>query len=67
MDREFLGRWIAAMGVDGPAEPLHAAERAELMANVESKWRPLLAEAVASGLIKPERSFRGGLVFRLAP
>lgn len=66
VDPEFLERWAKAMGINGPAEPLSAEERASLMANVESRWRPLMAEAVAAGKILPEKPFRGGVVFKLA-
>ena len=65
MDRAFRDRWLAAMGLTGGVQSLPEEERAELIANPEARWRPLLAEAVLEGKIVPEKPFRGGLVFRL--
>ena len=66
-DREFVRRWVGAMGLEGPAVPLPETEAQALKDDVEARWKPLLAEAVAAGQLRPVQAFRGGLLFEVAP
>lgn len=59
---DFSERWRAAMqGV-----PLPTEERAALMSDLRTKWKPLLAEAVASGHYALEQDFGRGILLRRA-
>jgi 4-amino-4-deoxy-L-arabinose transferase-like glycosyltransferase len=62
--RDFLGRWLGSMGL--LVEPgIPPEEREALLADWQSKWRVLLADAVAEGHLVPVEQFRSGLLFRL--
>jgi len=57
---DFAHRWRAAMqGV-----PLPAEEREALMSDLRTKWKPLLAEAVAAGHYRLEQDFGRGILLR---
>jgi hypothetical protein len=63
-DRQFVRRWLAAMGIaEGDAIP--ADERSALLANWEGKWQILLAEAVTSGDLRLVEPLRSGLIFEV--
>jgi hypothetical protein len=46
-------RWRAAMGLDGPAQPFSPEERARMSADLREKWKMLIADAIAGGLLEP--------------
>lgn len=64
-DPSFKERWLKAMGANGPAEPFSAEEAAGLDADLRTKWKRLLAEAVASGKLRPVESGSNMAIFEL--
>lgn len=63
-DPVFVPHWLASMGL-GDAAPITDAERAELLAGFQTRWKVLLADAVREGQLRPVRQFRAGLLFEL--
>jgi hypothetical protein len=64
-DRDFLARWLASMGMQGERVPLAESERAELSVDPRTRWKLLLGDAVADGLLVPKQSFRNSLLFEV--
>lgn len=64
-DRDFRGRWLAAMGLSGGIQPLAEEERRSLLADRRTAWKVHVAQAVAEGLLVPERTFRSSVLFRV--
>jgi hypothetical protein len=63
-DRAFAQRWLASMGLI-PGEPIPDEERQRLLADWQSQWQILLADAVRDGQLKPVQTFRNGVLFEL--
>ncbi|MBV6459244.1 MAG: hypothetical protein HONBIEJF_02389 [Fimbriimonadaceae bacterium] len=59
---DFGERWRAAM----QGTPLPADERTALMSDLRTKWKPLLAEAVAEGHYVVQQDFGRGILLRRA-
>ena len=51
-DPQDEDRWLQAAGLEGPVRPYSPDERKRITDNWETKWRVLLAEAVAAGAIR---------------
>jgi hypothetical protein len=60
------GPLVAATGLSGPATPIPPDVRAQLMADEQARWKPLLAEAVASGRLEFVEAFGNRIIFRIA-
>ena len=52
-------RWIRAAGLSGPAVPYTGADREGRLGDERSAYKVFLAEAVASGALRPLQEFRG--------
>jgi len=65
-DPEFSQRWGMAAGLGDQPTPLDPAERESLMNDLQVRWKPLLAEAIAERKLTPEQSFGPRLIFRIA-
>ncbi len=63
-DRQFLQRWLGSMGLS-EEERLTDEERQARLADWQSKWQILLADAVNQKLLMPVQPFRGGILFKL--
>lgn len=62
-DRAFADRWVAAMGLTGPVQPLEDQEA--LMEGFQTRWLVLLADAVAQSELTIVGQERAGILFRL--
>ncbi len=60
-------RWVESMGLTGPAKPYTGAEKAQMWTDLRSKWKVLVADAVATGEFIPDQSFGPRIIFRLKP
>lgn len=58
-------RWIEAAGLAGSGRPFTAEERAGAFQDLRNKWRVLLAEAVATGRLRPIGQPKGGILFEI--
>lgn len=65
VDRAFAERWLRSMGLAGAPEPLPAEETAKLNADPQSRWRPLMTEAVLQGRLHVESMTRSGMILRV--
>jgi len=64
-DPEKRNRWLRAAGLQEPL-PYTDQERQEAFQDLRTKWRVLVAEAVAAGRLKPiPEQARSGLIFKL--
>ena len=63
-DRAFAQRWLASMGLIEGAE-IPKEERDRLLADWQSQWQILLADAVRQKRLLPVQSFRNGVLFAL--
>lgn len=67
-NREERDRWVSAAGLAGGAPvPYVGEDRARRLQDERSAYKVFLAEAIASGHLRPMRSFRSGVVFEVAP
>jgi len=65
VDRAFAERWLRSMGLAGAPEPLPEAETAKLASDPQTRWRPLMAEAVLQGRLHVESMTRSGMILRV--
>lgn len=65
-DPEFRERWIKAMGVQGTPVPFTEEETATMNADLNLKWKFLIADAVNHHQLRPVQPFRSGLLFEVA-
>lgn len=64
--RDQTLRWVAASGLaDGGVRPYSQKERAGLMDELQTRWKPLVAEAVASGELEPIWVSPKGVLLRI--
>jgi len=64
-DRDFVTRWIAAMGLKEAPVPFSSVERKAMLDNYENKWMVLFSDAVAEKLIEPVQGFKHGILFKI--
>jgi 4-amino-4-deoxy-L-arabinose transferase-like glycosyltransferase len=57
--------FLEAAGLSGPPVPFDATMRSNLMSDVQSRWKPLLAEAIGEGKLRLVREFGSRLVFEI--
>ncbi|MDX2064848.1 MAG: hypothetical protein SFX74_03795 [Fimbriimonadaceae bacterium] len=57
---------VLATGLAAPPVPIPSDLRAQLMADEQSRWKPLLAEAIASGRLELVEAFGNRIIFRVA-
>ncbi len=65
-DPEFRERWIKAMGVQGTPVPFTEDETANMNADLNLKWKFLIADAVNHHKLRPVEAVRSGLLFKVA-
>lgn len=59
---DLTNRWVQAAGLGGAPRPFTGAERETQMGDERNAYKVFLAEAIASGKLRPVQSFgRGGL------
>ena len=64
--REFVPKWIGAMGLGQNPIPFSDKERTDMMANWRDKWMVLLADAVATKKLTPVPELqKGGILFKI--
>ena len=64
--REFVPKWIAAMGLGTNPAPFSDVDRKNMMSNWQDKWMVLLADAVAQKKLTPVPELqKGGILFKL--
>jgi hypothetical protein len=61
----FDQQWMRAMGLAGPVAPFPPDVRNTLLGQWETKWKVLIAEAAASGKLRPVFQGRSGILFAL--
>lgn len=65
-DPETADRMIRAMGMTGSPEPYSRAEATSMSADPRTKWRLLVAQAVASGQLRVVQTYRKSVLFAVA-
>ncbi|HZH98361.1 MAG TPA: hypothetical protein VEX38_05270, partial [Fimbriimonadaceae bacterium] len=61
----FRERWLAAMGLQGEPTPLSDEERKGMWSDPRTKWKVLLAGAIAERRVVPAKGFRRGILFEI--
>lgn len=61
---EARDKFLATAGL-APGDPYTEQEKQEMFANPDLKWRWLIADAVRSGALTPEKSFRSAILFKV--
>lgn len=63
---EFLTTWLGAMGLQ-PGEPFLGEQREAMMADLNLKWKVLVAEAAREGRLRLVEAPGRGLLFEVVP
>ena len=63
---EFAQRWYGAAGLGDMPKPFEPQEREGMLGDLQVRWKPLLAEAVAQRKATLEQDFGPRLIFKIA-